>query len=361
MSLLNDLRSNVDDIIGNGKIVKFRYLNYTPAGSYYDDDITITQSGNDVYTMGLIQPIDKTRGSKDAALVENGRLLQNDMKMFVNGTVDTSGLWEVQIGSPIGAHYEVVPDGIVARGVNNQQVYKKLYLRNVENQRTSDLLSGLIAYWDFNISGTTFLDNRNSIIGSFVSGAGIELGINGSALQTPGSPCQFECGTFITNTLSGNNPFTLNLWVFGFGSTISNLSNYAGQYGGNYKGFKIGRNATLGIQYTVGYGNTEVKDYFFNPNTNIQWDNLAITGSNKISNFYLNGSLVGSYIGTNMIDNGYNQNFRLFRNPWDNLIFAESGVKVDNIMVYNRMLNNDDIQLIYSIGSKLIYPFKNTI
>lgn len=125
------IRINVNQMINHGKRIRFKYFNstYPGAGSYYDDDLTLTQAGDDYWTSGLIQPIDQTRGSIDAVLVEQGRLLNNDSKIYVLGTVNTSGLWRVGVGSPPTTEYAIVPEGIIPYPINNEIVYKKLYVR----------------------------------------------------------------------------------------------------------------------------------------------------------------------------------------------------------------------------------------
>jgi len=129
----SSLRIDVNQILKNGEPVRFRYFNtsFAGGGSYYDDDIVLTQSGTDFWTSGLVFPVNTTRGSTDAFLVEQGRLLSSDLKLFVVGTVETSGLFKVGIGSPNLQEFAVVEDGVHAYKVGTGYVYKKLYLRHL--------------------------------------------------------------------------------------------------------------------------------------------------------------------------------------------------------------------------------------
>ena len=132
------LRTEVEQVLKNGTQLRFRYFNvaYPGAGSYYDDDTTLTQSGTDFYTSGLIFPINSKQGSTDALLVEQGLLLDNDSKVYVVGTVETSGLFKVGIGSPqisTSSQFAVIPEGIHSYQINGSPVYKLMYLRQLTN------------------------------------------------------------------------------------------------------------------------------------------------------------------------------------------------------------------------------------
>lgn len=128
----SELGKDVGQIIQYGQPVLFKYYNSTigGAGSYYDDDVTLTKSGNDLWVSGLHFPLDATRGSTDSVLVQQGRLLNNDTKLYIDGGVNTSGIFQVGIGgSPPVQQYKIIEDGIIGWGIGGSIVYKKLYLR----------------------------------------------------------------------------------------------------------------------------------------------------------------------------------------------------------------------------------------
>lgn len=123
------LRSEVKQILANGKVCRFRYFNESGADAGYDGNVTLTKSGTDYYTSGLVHPIKSTFGSSDAVLLQQGRLLNNDLKLYVLGDVNTSGLFRVGIGSPtIENEYYLIPEGNEQWDLGDA-VYKKLFLR----------------------------------------------------------------------------------------------------------------------------------------------------------------------------------------------------------------------------------------
>jgi len=127
------LRDDFKQILKYGKVCRFRFFSESGASTGYDDDVSLTQSGTDYFTSGLIQPIKDTRGSTDGVLLEQGKILTNDIKLYVAGDVPTSGTWRVGIGSPtIGNEYSFIPLGNETWDLNDS-VYKKLYVRVLPN------------------------------------------------------------------------------------------------------------------------------------------------------------------------------------------------------------------------------------
>ena len=125
----NELQNEVKTILNNGEPIRFKYYNVSYNSSdYYDDDVTYTQSGTDAYATGLVQPIDQGRGSSDAFLLQQGKLLTNDSKIYVLGSVQTSGLAPIKIGlgSPNFEEYEMLNQGTIQWVVNGSPVYQKL-------------------------------------------------------------------------------------------------------------------------------------------------------------------------------------------------------------------------------------------
>ena len=112
-----------------GDILRFNYYTET-AGSVWDDERTLAQSGNSVWTSGIVQSIDTKQGSSDMVLFEQGRISYDDKKMYVNGSIlTTSGarVFTVMIGSP-GPIYKQT-EGTIIEGITGVDTYKKVYLR----------------------------------------------------------------------------------------------------------------------------------------------------------------------------------------------------------------------------------------
>ncbi len=134
MTIVNELQADINQILNYGEQIRFKYYNLSfGAGSYYDDDTTLTQSGSDLWTSGLILPIDSRMGAYDALLLQQGKLSVDDKKIYVLGTIQTSGLGPVKvgIGSPtLSREYQILEDGHnIQWSLNGSPVYKKIYVR----------------------------------------------------------------------------------------------------------------------------------------------------------------------------------------------------------------------------------------
>ena len=133
MTIAGDAQGNFNKILAYGDQVRFKYYNQSiGAGSYYDDDTTLTQSGTDLWTSGVQQPISSNQYSSDSVLLEQGKILLDDTKLYVQGTVQTSGLAEIKValGSPVRQEYQILGQGQVTEwGINGTPIYKKIYAR----------------------------------------------------------------------------------------------------------------------------------------------------------------------------------------------------------------------------------------
>lgn len=136
MTYTDDLIEDFNQVLKYGEQIRIKYYNQFSVGEY-DDDIKLVQSGNDVWTSGLLQPLDSRQGSNDSILLEQGKILLDDRKAYVVGTITTSGLSQIKIGtngSPTTREYQVLNDGqVISWEVNGSPVYKKLYIRYLNN------------------------------------------------------------------------------------------------------------------------------------------------------------------------------------------------------------------------------------
>ena len=136
MTFASELVSDIDSALSYGEKVRFKYYNQTSMGEY-SDDVVYTQSGNDYWCSGLICPIDSRTGGYDTLLLQQGKILMNDKKIYVRGDIQTSGLGKIKIGttgSPTTREYEILNEGqVTGWEVNGSVVYKKIYVRYLTN------------------------------------------------------------------------------------------------------------------------------------------------------------------------------------------------------------------------------------
>ncbi len=101
-----------------GKPIRIRYFS-SVTGSVWDDDVTLTEvTGSEIWTSGVVLPLSNKEGSEDVLLVEQGNLRNQDQRLYVNGSLDFTGVGSnlgVRIGmngSPVAVdNYTLVPQG----------------------------------------------------------------------------------------------------------------------------------------------------------------------------------------------------------------------------------------------------------
>ena len=116
-----------------GTPIRIRY--YNPIfDDIYDEATGLTQSGTDLWTSGVVFPIRGKEGSTEAVLLEQGKLIDSDKKLFVNGSLTFTGvsqLVDVQLGSPTGYLYTTIPEGGIMYETEATPVYKVQFLRRL--------------------------------------------------------------------------------------------------------------------------------------------------------------------------------------------------------------------------------------
>jgi len=133
LSLKDNLQVGFNSLIQKaGKPIGITYytLSHT-LGSVWDDDVALTKSGNTLWTSGIVLPV----GQAESVLVEQGKLLDNDQRLYVNGSLGFTGSEfqvEVQLGSSTVTDqiFTTIPGGI-APEVEGQRIYKKTYIRRL--------------------------------------------------------------------------------------------------------------------------------------------------------------------------------------------------------------------------------------
>ena len=113
---------------------------YLPTiGSGYDEETSLTASGNVIWTSGIVFPLDPN-STTDAVLVEQGKLVTGDLKLYTHGSLilsinsaNTTGstlYTKIGVGSP-GTHYSMIPLGGVPYEVEGIKVFKRAYIRQL--------------------------------------------------------------------------------------------------------------------------------------------------------------------------------------------------------------------------------------
>lgn len=114
-----------------GKQIGLTY--YTQAiGSVWDDDVTLTKSGSTIWTSGIVQPL----SSHDSLLVEQGKLIDNDLRLYSHGSLLITGSEfqiEIQLGSATTTDqlYTTIPLGAIMWEAEGVPVYKKTFIRKL--------------------------------------------------------------------------------------------------------------------------------------------------------------------------------------------------------------------------------------
>ena len=124
------LKKDIDNVLSNGERTYFRYFTGSITTGSFDDLIILYKSGNDIQTSGLHFNLSSRDGSSDRVLVEQGLLLNDDLKLYVLGHIETSGLFRIGLGgSPPTRWYGVINEATHTWNLLDTNIYKKLFLR----------------------------------------------------------------------------------------------------------------------------------------------------------------------------------------------------------------------------------------
>lgn len=123
------LRAEFNSVVTSyGQVMRIRYFNVSGADAGYDDDVTLTKSGTDLYISGAHFPLK----SSEAYLKEQGRIPEDTSIMYLPGNINTSGPFRIGMGgSPASGTREYAPieDGIKNWWIGDEVVYKKMYVQ----------------------------------------------------------------------------------------------------------------------------------------------------------------------------------------------------------------------------------------
>ena len=133
MTLTGILATGFQKIINRGGVqLRVQYFTST-IGSVWDDDVTWAKSGGDLWTSGIVLPISHQRGTSESVLLQQGKLINDDKKMFIHGSLILTGsemTIRVGVGSPINDNYTLL-DSDIRIDTYNTPIYRKVFLRRV--------------------------------------------------------------------------------------------------------------------------------------------------------------------------------------------------------------------------------------
>ena len=115
-----------------GRPIMLQFYSQT-VGSVWNDEVSLVQSGADLWTSGVILPLDNSKGSADSFLVEQGKITNDDIKLFTHGSLLFIGndlKVRIQLGSENPLYYSFIGP-ITRTEVQGGPVYKKVFIRQI--------------------------------------------------------------------------------------------------------------------------------------------------------------------------------------------------------------------------------------
>ena len=131
MTTFSTLRTDFKKILEHN--IRIKFYTGSVSNTNWDDNQVLVQSGVDFWTSGLVLPITDINGSNEAILIEQGKLLSSDKRLYIPGDVDIStgadGAIKIGTGSPNFTEHSIIPNGVESWPPIGDIVYKKLYIR----------------------------------------------------------------------------------------------------------------------------------------------------------------------------------------------------------------------------------------
>ena len=132
------MQTDFDKIVNDiGEVVRIKYYSLAFSGADYDSIGYLSQSGNILWVSGVIQPIGGKNSTEDFKFLEQGRILINDSKLYLNGSVTlypVSGTVKVIVGSPtIRGTYYPTDLGTNTWYLGGASTYQRTFIRVLNN------------------------------------------------------------------------------------------------------------------------------------------------------------------------------------------------------------------------------------
>jgi len=207
-----------------------------------------------------------------------------------------------------------------------------------------DLKNGLIAYYPFNGNANDESGNGNN---GTVKGAPLttdRFGNLNSAYFFDGLKYYIEIPA--SNHPTGNVTITYALWVNTILEFTTQVIISVGYDSANYHHSSLSIDETDKLYYSAGYSNNF---YSLKKNSLNNWHFVVCVKSNENIKFYIDGIFIEEGLITAKQDV---QNTKMFigKDDWDNFFKGE----IDDIRIYNRVLNDQEISSLYNATSQPI-------
>ncbi len=118
-----------------GDYIRLQVYTQSYSGGEYDDKNYLTKSGTDLWTRGIVQPVRGKFGSDEAKLMEAGKLVHDDSRIYLPGSYRDSltVFTKIGIGSPTPVEYSLLEEGRATWKAGSNPVYEKVYGRVLNN------------------------------------------------------------------------------------------------------------------------------------------------------------------------------------------------------------------------------------
>lgn len=128
------LRTDFDKLVDtNGQPVRVRYYTTSYSGTQYDQEY-ITASGNDVWIQAMHFPLNINTGGADREYLEQGKILINDRKLYVAGSIEISSTTKIMFGSPtVSSVFAPIENGWMDYQISGTVIYNKMFIRTLTN------------------------------------------------------------------------------------------------------------------------------------------------------------------------------------------------------------------------------------
>ena len=134
MTTSTQVRRDFDNFVTKyGMPMRLKYYVSSTSGAVYDDDVSLTASGANVWCMGRKNALQTSTGGADAKLLQQGAIILDDSIVYLPGSiVGLNEYVKIGLGSPPSAEYAMVANvGDIPFYIGSEIVYHKIYVRKL--------------------------------------------------------------------------------------------------------------------------------------------------------------------------------------------------------------------------------------